>query len=108
MGFKKQPLFRHLEAISNASESFQILRMAWVVFDLFAQTPDVDIDGTRCDERCFLPDGIEQLIACQYPTAMCGQIFEQAKFADGGENVSSPHLHSHRRNINLKIAESQD
>ena len=36
--------------------------MAGIALNFFAQTPNVDVDGARCNERRFFPDSIQQLI----------------------------------------------
>src|SRR4029077_9602427 len=75
------------EVIADTTERFQILRVAGIAFNLFAQAADVDIDGARGDEGSLLPDGIEELIAGEDAAAMRGQILEQAKLADGGQDI---------------------
>src|SRR6202011_1025457 len=67
-------LFRHFEAVPDAAERLQVLGMAGIRFNLFAQAPNVDVDGTRRDEGSLLPDRVQQLIACEYAAAMGFQI----------------------------------
>src|SRR5690348_15487745 len=82
--------------------------MARVMFDFLAQTPNVNIDRSRRNERCFVPDGIEQFVASKYPAAMRRKVLQQAEFANSGENIASANLDGHRRHINLEVAKSQN
>src|SRR5579863_2011096 len=83
----KMGLFRHFEAVPDAAQGFQILRMAGIALDLLAQSANVNVDGTRRDEGSLLPNRIEELIASQNPSAVVGEIFEQAELPDGRQDI---------------------
>src|SRR5216683_2816604 len=56
-------LFRYFEPVADAAEGFQVLGMAGVLFNLFAEAADVYVDGARGHERSFFPHRVEQLVA---------------------------------------------
>src|SRR5258708_9957944 len=103
-----QFLFWHFEAVSHAAQRLQVLGMAGVRFNLFAEPPNVHIDGTRCDEGSLLPHRIQQLIAREYAAAMGCQVFEQAEFPYGGENIAPLHVDGHGRAVDFEITQAQD
>ena len=98
----------NFETISDAAQGLEILRMAGIGLNLFAQAADVNIDRTRGDKGSLLPDGIEQLIAREDTAAVGGEIFEQAEFANRGKNVAAADLYGHGGDIDLQIAEVED
>src|ERR1700722_978675 len=82
--------------------------MAGVQFDFFAEAADIDVYRSWCDEGSFFPDGVEQLIAGQDAAAMGGEIFQQTKFAHGGEDIAAFYLDGHGRDIDFEVAEAQN
>src|ERR1700722_4242692 len=81
--------------------------MAGIAFDFFPKAPDVDVDGSGGDEGSFLPHRVEQLIPCEDATAMVSQVFQQAEFAYGGEDIATLHLDSHRTDVNFEVAKAK-
>src|SRR5580700_7545066 len=100
-------LLRRFEAIADAAQRLQILRMARVSLDFFPQTPHVDVDRARCYEGSLFPYGVEQLVAREYAPAVGSQILEKAKFPHGSENRPALHLHRHRGSVDFKIAQAK-
>src|SRR5579864_591068 len=92
---RERLLFRDCKAIADAAQGHQVLRIAGIAFNLFPQAPYIDIDGSRGDEGSLFPDRIEKLITCEDAAPVRGKVFEQAKFADGSEDIASRDLHSH-------------
>src|ERR1700740_2965664 len=55
-------LFGNFEAVADASQGLQILRMAGVGFDFFAQPTDVHIDRTCRDVGSFFPNSVQRVV----------------------------------------------
>src|SRR5579859_2023992 len=98
-------LFRNFKPVPDAPQSFEILRVVGVAFDLFAQAADVDVDRARSDKGSFLPDGVEKLIPRENTAAVCGEVFEQAKLSNGSQNVAAANLDGHGRGIDFQFTE---
>src|SRR5437868_5274165 len=65
-----------IEGIAGAPDgAYRILFAAGV--ELFAQAPDMHIDGALVDIDIAAPDAVEQLLAAEYPSRMLQKKFQQ-------------------------------
>ncbi len=74
-----------------------------------AQAADVDISMERgVTDGVYFPHGVRQLVARQDAAAMRRQIFQQAEFTYGSEDIAALNLNGHGSNIDLQVAQPQD
>src|SRR5579862_563227 len=101
-------LLGNFEAIADAPQGLQILRVAGIGFYFFAQPADVYVDGTSSYEGSFFPNRVEKLIAREHAPAMGCQILQQPEFASSRKDAAPCNLHSHGRDVDVQITQVQD
>src|SRR5271166_2771624 len=82
--------------------------MTGIGFDLLAQAPDVDVNGSRRHKRSFFPDRVKKLIASEDTATMRGKVLEEAEFANRGEDVASRDLHRHGGYVDFQITQPEN
>src|ERR1700728_2139943 len=105
---QQRRLFRHFEAVSDAAQRLQVLRVAGILFDFLAQTADININRAWSHEWRFLPHGVEKLITGEDASAMIGEVLEQPELSDRGEHIAAVDLHRHGEDVDLHTAEPQN
>src|SRR5271165_799851 len=97
--------FGDLEAIAGAAHGFEIARILRVGLDFFANTAHVDVDRARRDIRSVAPDGVKQVVAGEYASAVAGEVIEQAELGGRGGNECSADGEGHRGGIDFDFAD---
>src|SRR6476620_12288428 len=100
-------LFWRFEPVSGAADGPQIPGMFRIKLNLAAQFSHVDVHGARADEGGLTPDGVEDLVAREYPAGMLGEIVQQAELCgrSGDDRAAYRERHCHRVNCQVSRAD---
>ena len=95
------------KTIARAAHGLQVTRRFSVVLDLFANAPDIHIDGTWCHKARIAPHGIQQLVAAEDSSRVPRQVVEQAELGRGGGDQLAADTQLHGATINLDLADAK-
>src|SRR5262249_24174602 len=95
------------EAVSDAADREQVLRVLWVVLELLAQVADVDVDRARVAVGGVCPDPVEQHVAREDPPGGAGQGRQDLELDKGQLGLVASHLDRALQEVETQIAELQ-